>query len=98
MGGDLGMEELEGMDRQVHRAWAEGQEAAKELRLMGARDPRIRRYMGSGVPGLNQPMDIDWHSNELLGLSGDRAPGFRQEKAGMLNWEPCQVPSPSTVS
>ena len=54
--------------------------------------------MGSGVPKLKQPMDVDWHSDELLGLSGDRAPGFRREKAGLLHWEPCQMPSVSTVS
>ena len=40
------MERLEGMDKQVHRVWADGREAAKELRLMGARDPQDQEVHG----------------------------------------------------
>ena len=43
-------------------------------------------------------MDVDWHSHEPLGRSGDRDPGSRQEGAVLHHWEPCPTPSLRTVS
>lgn len=67
---------------------------SSKLRWMGAEGPRIWRYGGSGVPELNQPMDIGWCSEDL---SGDRE--FRvQEQEGRecSLGSPHQMPSPCT--
>ena len=47
-------------------------------------------HLGSDAPELNKSTLVDWRSDELLGLSGHREPGFRQEKARCFTGNPCQ--------
>lgn len=67
---------------------------SSKLRWMGVEGPRIWRYGGSGVPELNQPMDIGWR---LEDLSGDRESRVQEQEGRECSLgSPHQMPSPCT--